>query len=168
MTQIPRLTPLLVALAALPCSAQSGGGEKPAERWNVEVKFADGRTFQGVLTLAELTVEGDVGEYAIKPEKIKEVRIPEQAAESLILHQGGRIQVDGTIVTIADEAFAGRVMLPGEGIKTGLGTLKPNPLKLRTLIFKGRAPALAVASEPALSPGKPKDPGPGVAPAPPR
>ncbi len=137
MNRAHLLAVVVVTLGPMPCFAQFQ--VKQVEKWKVEVKMADNRALEGVLALATLRIECDLGDYAIKAEKIKEVRFPEQKDSSAIVNSVGTpIRVRGTIVTTSVEEFSGIIDFPREGIETDLGTLKLNPMKLRTLTFKGK------------------------------
>ncbi len=136
------LAVLVVTMAPIPCWAQFGAvPAKVREKWKVEVKMDDNRTFEGILTLASFDVQSDLGLYAIKPEKIKEVHF--EVYPTNIEERQGRSPNDfvGTIVTTTGEKFSGLILFPQEGIETELGTLRPNTLKLRSLTFKGKPPA---------------------------
>lgn len=126
---------LFAALVPTQGLAQFVKSPAPTE-WEVEVKMDD-RSFDGVLALVALVVDGDLGHYAIKPEKIQEIRFAEPKDNPIIVGPGG-VPFLGTIVTTSGEEITGTIQLPAGGIETELGTLIPNPRKMKSITFKGK------------------------------
>jgi hypothetical protein len=140
------LAVLAVTLAPLPCLAQFGGGGFPQEtqtKWTVRVELVGGQSVEGPLHLDPIAIEGDLGLYAIKPEKIKAIRLSPQGDDPL--SAGASAQIHGTVITTTDEEIGGVIYVPTEWtIETDLGTLKLNPAKLRSITItdkpEGKAP----------------------------
>ena len=142
MSRSPLALPLLalvLGLAPLSCPAQFGGTpQPPTEKWTIEVKTTGDRTVTGVIPLEAVTIDCDLGQYLIKVEKIKELRFPDHGNEQPFAMVDG-YQMRGVLVTTSGEEIGGMIHVPGVGIETELGLLKLSPMKLRSIVFKGKA-----------------------------
>ncbi len=106
--------------------------QQPMEEWNVKAEMDGDRTISGKLSLFSVIVDGDVGQYAIKPEKIKSIRFEKEVK---VLENQMGYQIPGTVLTTGDEKVSGIIHVPSWRLKIELGTLTPDPKKLRTVSF---------------------------------
>jgi hypothetical protein len=119
--------------------AQAGSlAQLTRKPYTVKVGTAGGQSVSGTLYLSYVQVMSDLGCYAIKPEKVKEVRLSRNPNEPLITGQHGTT-VPGVVVTWAGDEIAGRVAVPSWQVETDLGSLMLNPETLKTVAFSREA-----------------------------
>jgi len=145
----------VLALAPLPCFGQFGGmgGSMPIRAQApsppalaVKVGMAGDKSLVGQLRVASVSITCDLGFYELRAEKIREVRFDEEQPEPLIKDMRGA-RVEGTIVTSSGEEFHGTVYVPDWKVETALGTLTPDPQKLKSLSFTANANAEKVQNK---------------------
>ncbi|WP_422924740.1 hypothetical protein [Singulisphaera sp. PoT] len=106
--------------------------QTPPEEWNIKAELDGDRVVSGSLSLYNIMVEGDIGEYEIKPEKVKAIQFEKGAT---IQQSPNGPQIPGTVITTSDEKVTGLISLPSWRFKIELGILKPDPKKLRVVSF---------------------------------
>lgn len=103
----------------------------------VKVETAGGAV-SGTLRLASVVLQGDLGLYEIKPDKVAEIRLdPRNPNEPVIVGPGGSPH-PGTVVTRSGESLKGRVIIQKWQLETDLGVLTLSPETLRLVSFSGR------------------------------
>lgn len=142
---------LMLSLASRPAVAQYGGGPggmmmgpmptppKPGnlKPYPVQVESGGGNV-SGTLRLAAVVLQSDLGQYEIKPEKVREIRFLIRNADERF----GRIgllsaPVPGVVVTRTGEELKGNVLVQQWQLETELGTLTLNPATLKLVTFAG-------------------------------
>jgi len=140
-----------LSLASRPAVAQFGGGQggmmmgplsaapKPGslKPYPVQVESGGGHV-SGTLRLATVVLRSDLGQYEIKPEKVREIRfLARQANEPYVQIGYLSAPVPGVIVTRTGEELKGNVIVQQWQLETELGTLTLNPDTLKLLTFAG-------------------------------
>ena len=107
----------------------------------VKVSTVSGQAVSGSLRVAKIHIMCDLGQYAVKPDKIKEVRINlgQGDPNSQLIYGPGGTNVPGTVVTRSGEEINGIVGVPASGwvVETDLGSLTLHPGTLKTLAITG-------------------------------
>jgi len=142
---------LMVSLASRPAVAQFGGGAggmmtgpppatpKPGnlKPYPVQVESGGG-IVSGTLRLAAVVLESDLGQYEIKPDKVREIRfLPRGANEPYFQIGYLSAPVPGVIVSRSGEELKGNVIVQQWQLETELGTLTLNPDTLKRVTFAG-------------------------------
>lgn len=133
------LAVLAVVLASLPCRAQPGFGGGEEKEYPVQVEMDGGQNVQGKLRLVAVLIACDLGEYRIKPEKVKLIRLSKSGAEAKNVVQAGP-SVRGTLITTSDREIHGYVQIGGWTVETDIGSLTLNPETIRAVTFKANSP----------------------------
>jgi hypothetical protein len=149
---------LSLALASRPAQAQYGGmggmgggpggggmmmmGPMPAQPrpetmkpYGVKVESGGG-SVAGTLWLASVVLYSDLGQYDIKPEKVREIRfLPRQPDQPFI--QYGRLSgpVPGVVVTRSGAEMKGNVVVQEWHLDSDLGRITLNPVSLKLVSF---------------------------------
>lgn len=129
---------LIVATVSTPAFAQFGGGgfgpgPAPREVRDVKVETAEGKSVSGPLSLAPIQIVTDFGLYAVRPDRVKEIRLEPNEAP-IASPQGA--QVSATLVTTTDEELKGMLRFPPDWvIETDLGTLTLAPGGIKLIRF---------------------------------
>ena len=149
------LAALAIALAPLPGFAQMGGmmggmggmgggmmggGMMGGRQWLeqeriVKIEMVGGQNVSGKLHLGLVSVESDVGQYAINPERVKSIRLSRQVADPVAGANEAYTAMQGTVVTSSGKEISGIVHIPQWNLEIEDGTLSLIPAKLKTLIF---------------------------------
>ncbi|RUL83671.1 hypothetical protein [Tautonia sociabilis] len=132
---------LAAALAPGVASAQFGGGGgggsplgRAGKAFTVEVEVAGGKKVVGPMAIAPVEVRCDFGRYAIRPEKIRTIRLEADPAQAPPRDGSGGVLIPGAVVATSGEEVAGVVTVPqGWAIETDLGTLTLDPTKVTSI-----------------------------------
>ncbi len=92
-----------------------------------------GQKIQGKLRLSAMTVNSDLGQYQIKPERVKVVRLSKPAAAIRV--EMGYYSIEGAVTTTCDKEIKGKVQCPSWRLDLEFGTLTLDPAKVRTITF---------------------------------
>jgi hypothetical protein len=108
----------------------------------VKVGTVGGKSVTGTLTVAYIQVVSDLGVYAIKPEKVKEVQISAPAPDEgpMITGPSGTM-VPGVVVTRSGDEIAGKIAVNHWQVETDLGSLMLNPETLKSVAITGEPQA---------------------------
>ncbi len=123
-----------------------GGGMASAvqeARRSVRVELEGGKTLEGHVELGPVRIHGDLGSYAILPQKLASIRFLKgghagQAKEDEAEGDGGEGpgEIHLKVVTTTGEELVGTLQAPPVfRIELGYGSLVPQTQKLRTITF---------------------------------
>lgn len=149
-----------------------GDVEGPMER-TVRLEMEGGQKLEGTVYFRPLIVDSDLGQYTIRPEKIKmiqflkradvddeappdEPRVPRANANAPVAARMMRVgpphaRVRGKVVTTTDKVIIGDIHIPTDfALELEFGRLSPSPEKLRIL-------TMIDDNAPAAGPGAPAD-----------
>ncbi|MHB1557759.1 MAG: hypothetical protein ACYC61_09785 [Isosphaeraceae bacterium] len=128
-----------------------GGGMAPADqvRRTVRVELEGGKTLEGHVELGPVRIHGELGSYAILPQKIASIRFLKPGREGSGGHAGqakeGEAEADESegpgeirlkVATTTGEEIVGALQAPPVfRIELAYGSLVPQTQKLRTITF---------------------------------
>lgn len=168
-----------------------GGDDQSENVRSVRLEMEGGQKLEGTIRFRPVIVDGDLGRYRIRPDKIKRIQFlrradvgdgepPEAPPNAPAMRNragmmGGMMPaalVRGKVVTTSDAVIIGDVHIPPDfALELDFGTLTVAPEKLRVLTMIEPAPAEApAAGEPPAAkppaggsarPQKPRGPDPG-------
>jgi len=134
------LAVLAITLAPLQSFAQFGGmggmgvPMSPEEVRTVQVEMDGGQSIRGKLRLGSVTIDTSVGQYQIKPEKVKIIRL--SGSEDKPGDEAGAVpRFRGVVITTSDKEIHGIVSIPTWTLAIDVGTLTLVPAKLKTITF---------------------------------
>jgi hypothetical protein len=150
---------LSLALPSRPAQAQYGGmggmgrmpgggggmmmmGPMPAppkpekmKPYGVKVESGGG-SVAGTLRLASVVLYSDLGQYDIKPEKVREIRfLPRQPDQPGVQFGHLSAPVPGVVVTRTGEELKGNIVVQQWQLENDLGTITLNPTSLKLVSF---------------------------------
>jgi hypothetical protein len=135
-----------IALASRSAQAQYGGmGGMGGEFASMSVKTypvkveTNGGAVTGTLDLASVNVHCALGDYAIIPSKVKEVRFAAPVQQTEIRYGPTAVEVPAVVITRAGTEIRGGVVVQNWRVKTDLGMLTLNPMTLKSLAITGEA-----------------------------
>jgi hypothetical protein len=113
-----------------------GGFQTRTVERAVQVEMEGGQKLSGKLQLDSVTVDTDVGQYQVKPERVKILRLSRGSAKS---EDEGNQAVGGVVITTTDKEIKGKVHSPSWVLEVEFGTLHLDPAKVRTMTFSAPA-----------------------------
>jgi hypothetical protein len=131
---------LAIALVSAPARAQFGGmggmgggfGGPSAVDREVQAEMANGRTLSGRLTINPIQVDTEVGEYQIRPEKIKGITFERPQGEN-----NPNQELKGSVATTSGKEFHGTLRIPfALSLQIDEGTLNLAPSRIKALKFQ--------------------------------
>ena len=84
-----------------------------------------------------VTVESELGQYQIRPDRIKLLRLSKPGAAMQM--ESGFHAMEGSVITTSDKEIKGKVQCPHWSLDLDFGTLTLDPAKVRTMTFSAPA-----------------------------
>jgi hypothetical protein len=95
-----------------------------------------GSSVAGTLRLASVVLFSDLGQYDIKPEKVREIRfLPRQSDQPFVQYARLSGPVPGVVVTRSGQELKGNVVVQQWQLDTDLGRITLNPVSLKLVTF---------------------------------
>ena len=105
--------------------------------WAVKVEVVSGQAVSGILSVALVRVDCDLGDYYLDPDKVRAVRFRHKEGEQLINQGNLGTLVDATVTTTTGQEFQGKVYVQNWILETDLGRLALKADRLSSLAFSG-------------------------------
>ena len=112
----------------------------------VQIELIGGQKIQGKLELDPVIVASEMGEYQIKPDRVKLVRLEPRPGKETEPFINGSKAIVGAVLTTTGQEIKGKVQCPSWNLDVEFGTLNVDPAKVRVMTFS--APAEAKETKP--------------------
>ncbi len=147
MSRLSMLVVVALAFASSETLAQLQAQQQSGE-WEVKITGQDDQSLSGRLRLQAIGVEGDLGRYMIKPEKVKAIQFYSDEDQEKEDNDSAQLSspygapagtLRGTISATSGDEIQGTIQAGNWQVETSLGTLMLNLSKIKEIEFLHKA-----------------------------